>query len=700
MLHEAAQGTGAKGGIVGAVDDVLLGGFGQNYGQLFFGQTAIKFGHQQIDDVGDVTLGQRLVEHGFVQTVQKLGTEGAAQQIVDRAAGIFSNVALGVNAVQQVLAAQIGRQDNNGVLEIHRAALTVGDTAVIQYLQQHIEHIGVCLFHFVEQNHRVGAAAHCFGQLTALFVAHIAGRGADQAGHGELFHILAHVDAHHIFFAVEQGLGQRLGQLGLAHAGGAKEQEGANGLVRVGDTGPGAQNGLGHQTDGLVLSHHAFVKDVLQMQQLFALTLHQLGYGNAGPALDDAGDLLLSDLVPQQTAGLAFVGDRFLGFQRLFQLGDSAVLQLGGLFQIVLALRLLQLRIGGLQFFAQLLHLANGVLFVVPLGFFGVEFLPHFGQFFLNFGQMLLRNGVGLLFQGGLFDLMLNDLAGDDVQLGGHGVHLGADHGAGLVHQVDGLVGQETVGDIAVGQGGGGNDGAVLNFYAVIDLVALFQTAQDGDGVLHRGLGHHDRLEAALQRGVLFDILAVLVEGGGTNAVQLTPGQHRFEQVAGVHGTLGFTCTHNGVQFVDEQNDAAFRLLDLIKHRFQPFLKLAAVFGSGHQTAHIQREDGFILQTDGDVALDDTLGQPFGDGGFAHAGLTDEHRVVLALAGQNTDDIADFVVTANDRVQLVGAGVFHQIGAVFFQRVVSLFRVVRGDPLVAAHMGQGLENALLGNPIG
>ena len=38
------------------------------------------------------------------------------------------------------------------------------------------------------------------------------------------------------------------------------------------------------------------------------------------------------------------------------------------------------------------------------------------------------------------------------VQLRRHGVDLRADHGAGLVDQVDGLVGQEAVGDVAVGQ--------------------------------------------------------------------------------------------------------------------------------------------------------------------------------------------------------------------------------------------------------
>jgi len=64
---------------------------------------------------------------------------------------------------------------------------------------------------------------------------------------------------------------------------------------------------------------------------------------------------------------------------------------------------------------------------------------------------------------------------------------------------------------------------------AVIDLIALLQAAQDGNGVLDRRLVDHDGLEAALEGGVLFDILAVLVERGRANAVQLAAGEHRLE---------------------------------------------------------------------------------------------------------------------------------------------------------------------------
>ena len=54
-----------------------------------------------------------------------------------------------------------------------------------------------------------------------------------------------------------------------------------------------------------------------------------------------------------------------------------------------------------------------------------------------------------------------------------------------------------------------------------------------------RGRLDEDRLEAALQGGVLLDVLAVLVEGRGTDHAELAPGEHRLDHVAGVHGAFG-----------------------------------------------------------------------------------------------------------------------------------------------------------------
>ena len=135
MLHEAAQGTGAEGRVVGAVDDVLLGRRGEGHLELLILQAAVELGHQQIDDVGDVVLGEGLVEHNLVQPVEELGPEGVVQQIVDGIFRLGGDVALLIDAVQQVLGPQVGGEDDNGVLEIHGSALTVGNPAVVQYLE-------------------------------------------------------------------------------------------------------------------------------------------------------------------------------------------------------------------------------------------------------------------------------------------------------------------------------------------------------------------------------------------------------------------------------------------------------------------------------------------------------------------------------------------------------------------------------------
>lgn len=103
-----------------------------------------------------------------------------------------------------------------------------------------------------------------------------------------------------------------------------------------------------------------------------------------------------------------------------------------------------------------------------------------------------------------------------------------------LVDQVDRLVGQEAIGDVAVRQGRRRDQCGILNLHPVEHLEAFAQPAQDRQGVLDVGLLDEHGLEPTLERGVLLDVRAVFVEGGGTDHVQLTAGKHRLEHVAGV----------------------------------------------------------------------------------------------------------------------------------------------------------------------
>ena len=95
----------------------------------------------------------------------------------------------------------------------------------------------------------------------------------------------------------------------------------------------------------------------------------------------------------------------------------------------------------------------------------------------------------------------------------------------GLVDEVDRLVGQVPVGDVADRQVGGGLDRLVGDRDLVVLLVALADAQQDVDGLLERRLLDHDRLEAPLERRVALDVLAVFVEGRGADALQLAARQ-------------------------------------------------------------------------------------------------------------------------------------------------------------------------------
>ena len=319
------------------------------------------------------------------------------------------------------------------------------------------------------------------------------------------------------------------------------------------------------------------------------LALQHLLHRHAGPAGDDGGDLF----------GVHHFGGQLFGFGLLFGLGqalfhhrDLAVLDLPGLGEVAEALGLSEIGAQAIQGLAGLGGGAELVLLRLPLGGHLVGLELQVVEFDFQLFQAVLGGGVGFALQRLALDLQLHQAAVDLVQRLGLGVHRHADAAGGFVHQVDGLVGQEAVGDVAVGEGGGGDDGAVADPHAVVHLVLLLQAAQDRDGVLHRRFAHEHGLEAAGQRGVLLHIFAVFVQRGGADAVQFAARQGGLQQVGGVHRPVAGARADQRVHLVDEEDDLALGGDGLVQHRLQPLLELAAVFGAGDQAAHVQRQAG------------------------------------------------------------------------------------------------------------
>ena len=239
--------------------------------------------------------------------------------------------------------------------------------------------------------------------------------------------------------------------------------------------------------------------------------------------------------------------------------------------------------------------------------------------------------------------------------------------GASFVDDINGLVRKMAVGDIPVRQFCGNPQSLVGVLQIVVLLEVRLQTLEDLVRILNAGLIDIDFLEPAGQCTVLFENSSEFLEGGGTNAPDLAGTQHRLQQIGSVHNATGCrTGTDNGVDLVDKQ-DRMILFLELRQQPFQALLEITPVLGARKQSTQIQGVDHGVGNDVRYLAVHDPLGQAFGDGGLANAGLTDQQRIVLAPAHQNLDHPLDLVLTADQRINPALAGLLVQVGCVAFQ---------------------------------
>ena len=184
------------------------------------------------------------------------------------------------------------------------------------------------------------------------------------------------------------------------------------------------------------------------------------------------------------------------------------------------------------------------------------------------------------------------------------------------------------------------------------------QPLENLPGLLPGGFRHRHLTEPPVQGRVLFNVLAVLLQSGGADDLNLPAAQGWLQQIGGVNGTLSGAGSHNGMEFINKENHVAHpahfgnQIPDAL-------FKLAPIFGPGDDAGHVQRHEPLAPQNLRHLSQGQTLGQPLHNGRLAHAGFADKGRVVLLLAAEDLQDRFDFPFPANDRFH--GGGLFHQI---------------------------------------
>ena len=222
------------------------------------------------------------------------------------------------------------------------------------------------------------------------------------------------------------------------------------------------------------------------------------------------------------------------------------------------------------------------------------------------------------------------------------------------------------------------SDGGFDGFVEDLHLVMFFERGDDAahhqDGLCLVRFFDFDDLKAAGQGGIFFDMLFVFVPGRGGDGAQRAASQSGFEQIGGIAGAGSATCADQRVRFVNEENDRLGRLLDFVDDLPKALFEFAFHAGAGLQQADVQRAQAHVFQSGRDIAGDDAQGEAFDDGGFADAGFAGQDGIVLAAAHEDVDDLADFFVAADDRIDFTFAGFFGEIHGELCERFLLAHR--------------------------
>ena len=212
-------------------------------------------------------------------------------------------------------------------------------------------------------------------------------------------------------------------------------------------------------------------------------------------------------------------------------------------------------------------------------------------------------------------------------------------------------------------------------------LVILADALEDLHALLDGGLRHGDGLEAPLEGRVLFDVLAVLVEGGCADDLDLAPGQGGLQDIRGVHAALGVARADDVMDLVDHEDNIAL-LFDLFDEVFHAAFKLAAELRSGNEGGQIDQQNLLVPELIRHLIGGDALGKAFRDGGLADAWLADEAGIVLLPAVEDLNDALKLLLAADHAVEPSVTRSLGQGNGIVFQKLLfpvsALFALGRG----------------------
>ena len=299
------------------------------------------------------------------------------------------------------------------------------------------------------------------------------------------------------------------------------------------------------------------------------------------------------------------------------------------------------------------------------------ELLLQLGELLLGLREPRARRLVLLLHEPLPLDLELGDPAADLVHLGRHRVDLDAEPARRLVHEVDRLVRQEAVGDVAVRQARRVHEGRVLDPDLVVQLVAVLEAAQDRRSCPRRdgsptNTGWKRRSSAGSFSTCLrysFTVVAPMACSSPRASAGFSMLPASIAPSAAPAPTMVCISSMKRTTFPSEATTSFSTALSRSSNS-------PRYFAPGDHRGEVEGEEPLPLQPLRHVAVHDPPREPLDDGGLADARVADQHRVVLRAAGEDLHDAPDLVVAPDHRVELPLPGELGEVLRVLLERAV------------------------------
>ena len=325
------------------------------------------------------------------------------------------------------------------------------------------------LFHLVEEDDRVRLAADRFGQLAALLIADVSGRRPDQAGHREFLHIFAHIDPDHVLLVVEEA--SRRGSWPARSC--RRRWARGRGRSRSGDWGsemPARERRMASVTFSTASSWPITRLCRISSRWRSFSRSPSISRCTGMPVQRSTIRAISSSVTLLRSSEFCFPASTFCSSSSscFLQGRQLAVFQFSGLVEVVFPFGPLDLGGDILDLLTEFwrrrrwrssrspIWLSSGRTYPVPRP------VPSAARSAAPWQRE--SSSLPMAASSICSWMMWREISSS---LGRHRVHLGADHRAGFVDQVDRLIRQEPVGDIPAGEGDGGDDRLVGDLDAV-----------------------------------------------------------------------------------------------------------------------------------------------------------------------------------------------------------------------------------------